>query len=212
MPNPNEVTFLLYDLVRRVALGRMNSREGRDAHMTKPELAALDDLKEWGVDLLTDFEARHGVKVVQKLIGSGHIQVLESPVGEVAALAPTGYRHFGYAYRWYKPIASAMMDQLAMRLTVQTMQARGYAQATSRSRTMARVVSPSGTPTYLMVKYRMPLSSAITKTLQKLLEDGIEDNAEIFVFREQPHRLKAVFQRTHHRIVVEAPPWSGALP
>lgn len=175
--------------------------------MTKPELTALEDLRTWGVSAISDFERLHGARALQKLLSSGHLQVLESAVGEVVALAPTGYRHFEYAFQWYKPNATAMLDQLAMRLTVQTMVQRGYTQASSLSRTVSRVVSTSGTPTYLIVKFRMPLSGSITKTLLKLLEDGIEENAEIIVFREQPHRLKALVKRTHHRIVTEAPPW-----
>jgi hypothetical protein len=180
--------------------------------MTKRELDTLEDLKTWGVSLTADLEAQHGARAVQTLLASGHIQVLESPLGEVFALAPAGYRHFEYAFQWYKPNASAMMDQLALRLVVRTMLERGYTGPEWRSRTAARVVSTSGTPTYLVVKYRAPLSSAVTKTVEKLIETGIESDAEIIVFREQGNRLKAVLTRTTHRVTVEAPPWTGVFP
>jgi hypothetical protein len=179
----------------------------RETIMTKSETAALEDLKDWGVDLHGDYEARHGERTVANLIAHGYLQVLESPIGEVVALAPNGYRHFAYKHLWHKPNETAMMDYLAMRLTVQTMLARGYTQATPRSRTVARVVSPHGVPTYVIVKFRFPPARVVTQTIRDLVADGIEDNAEIVIFREDPHRIKGALQVTHHRVIAETPPW-----
>jgi hypothetical protein len=177
------------------------------SRMTKTEIAALEGLKSWGVHLIDDFNTTFGKSTQNSLMLSGHIQLLESPVGEVLALASTGYRYFKYKMQWYVPSSSAMLNQLALRLVVQTMLARGYNQASSLSFTSARVVSASGIPTYLIVKYKNPSALVVRRAVETLVAGGIEDNAEIIIFREDPQRIKSALTITHHRVLVELPPW-----
>jgi hypothetical protein len=175
--------------------------------MTKKEIAALEDLKSWGVNLVGEFDASFEKATQNSLMVSGHIQLLESPVGEVLALAPAGYRYFKYKMQWYVPSASAMLNQLAMRLVVQAMESRGYSQASPLSFTSARMVSPSGIPTYLIVKYKKPSALVVRRAVETLVANGIENNAQIIIFREEPQRIKSALTITDHLVLVELPPW-----
>ena len=195
--------FLWFGSVRAV---RMSGE--KDFPMTKTELRALEDLKTWGVNLVADFVQSYGKPTQDHLLEKGYIQILTSPVGEVLALGSAGYRHFDYKFQWYKPTETAVMDQLALRLCVQVMEARGYNQPFWRSRTVARVVSARGIPTYLLVKYRDPSASVVKNTVAKLLADGIEDNASIIIFRNNAHRIQGATKLSHHPVELETPPWA----
>lgn len=190
-------------------MGTMGFDEGV-SRMTKTEIAALEDLKTWGVNLIDEFNTAFGKATQNSLMLSGHIQLLESPVGEVLALAPAGYRYFKYKFQWYTPNEASMLDQLALRLCVQVLLARGYQQPSWRSRTVARVVSAGGIPTYLIVKYREPSGNVVKGTVARLLEAGIEENAAIIIFRKKVHLIQGATTLSHHPVTLETPPWATA--
>lgn len=163
--------------------------------MTEYQLAQLlTDLCEHGAEESQRLYERHGALCIGKLLESGYLAWVPTPLGELILLGPQGRRRLNL-FPFYKSPPEAAATQLVQRLVKEELEAQGWLCQGKFARNLLSFVTNKGKTAFVLARYGDYTTRSVRRVLDKHKGRLISESAILVVATRHPHRLRKLVEK-----------------
>lgn len=156
----------------------------------------LSDLAAWGGASLDDFQREFGEDTYERLKRDDLIDEIATDWGIVVFLTPKGRRTAGFT-NLYHPTVQALVNNVAVRRAVKTLEGEGYGDAQPRvyGKAHARMTDPEGKFVCVTGRWTTFNSQSIRTLCARLFDGSHPELSRLILFVPTPKRFRTLFDR-----------------